>query len=120
MQIEIGRLTIRPVHIILGAVALSALLVLVLLLVMLPSNSADTESTEQVDEEVFGWATADRLVAPEDFSQLEFEWVPYRGRRTTWTEEQVFEYWNDPDTVGIEVLGQMLEAEVRTLLEEAR
>jgi hypothetical protein len=117
MQIELGPLTIRPIHVILGALALSLIAVIIVLAVMLPGRNADTGSMEPVEEAEHPWATADRLVVPEDFSRLEFEWVPYRGRRSVWTPEQVGEYWYDPNEIGLEILGERLEAEIRSLLE---
>lgn len=118
MQFELGPLTIRPLHIVLAALGISLLLVLVIIAMNPRAESTDTLDVP-LGAELHPWATADRLVVPEDFSLLELQWVPYRGRRSEWTPEQVAEYWNDPRQIGLEVLERRLEAEIRSLLEDA-
>lgn len=118
MRLRIGRFEITPIHVVIATLAVSLLAVALILAVMLPGRSADTlDEPPPPDRE--GWATVDRIVLPDDFADAgELEWTPYRPRRETWTEEQLDEYWLDPEAIGLDVLDRRVEEQIRGLFEE--
>ena len=118
MRLRIGPLEITPIRVVIATIAISLLAVLIIVAVMLPGRSADTlDEPPPPDRE--GWATIDRLVLPDDFADAgELEWTPYRPRRQTWTDEQLDEYWLDPEAIGLDVLDRRVEEQMRSLFEE--
>ncbi len=118
MRLRIGRFEITPIHVVVATIAISLLAVVVILAVMLPGRTADTlDEPPPPDRE--GWATIDRLVLPDDFADAgELEWTPYRPRREAWTDEQLDEYWLDPEAIGLDVLDRRVEEQMRRLFEE--
>ena len=97
---------------------LSVLVLVAVVAVMLPRESADTVDEPPVPLR-YEWATADRLVLPDDYGEpVAPEWVAYRPRRESWTDEQIAEYWLDPHEIGLEVLDARVEEHVRMLLRE--
>lgn len=118
MRLSLGRFEIELTHVLLAVGALSVLAVAIVLAVMLPGRSADTQKVEPPPLR-YEWVTADRLVLPDDFSGSdELSWVPYRPRRERWTQEQINEYWLDPTDIGLDVLDAKVEKHVQSLLEE--
>lgn len=117
MRLRIGRLEITPVHILIATGGLSLLAVLVIVAVMLPGRTTDT--LEEPAPVRFEWATVDRLVLPDDFSGVdELEPVYRRPRREAWTAEQLDEFWLEPEAIGLDVLDETVEREMRLLFEE--
>ena len=118
MRLRIGPIEITPIHVVAATLAISLLAVLIVVAVMLPGRSADTLD-EPPPPEAEGWATFDRLVLPDDFADAgELEWTPYRPRREAWTDEQLDEYWLDPEAIGLDVLDRRVEEQMRRLFEE--
>ena len=118
MRVNVGPFELGPLH--LASIAVVLVLVSVLLGVLVNSarQPADTQS-EAPPPLRYEWATADRLVLPEDFAGSdELEWVPRRPRREVWTDDQIADYWLDPDEIGREVLDDQVEEHIRALLQE--
>ena len=119
MRVRLGSLELGPREVALAAGAV-LLLVLAGLLIAVISRpeSADTED-ERPAASGYEWANGDRLVLPDDYgAPAELDWLPYRPRREAWTDDQVAQYWLDPQAIGLEVLDERVEEHVRRLLEE--
>jgi hypothetical protein len=120
MRLRIGSFELTPIHVVVATGAISLVAVLVVVAVMLPRRSADTVE-ETPPPARYEWATVERLVLPDDFAVVErFERVPYRPRRERWTDRQLDEYWLDPQEIGLEVLDERVEEQMRRLFEEVR
>jgi hypothetical protein len=120
MRVRLGEriIDVELVHVVGLAVLLSLIAVIVVLAVMSPRRSADTV-TETPPPAGYEWVTAERLVVPRDFAQPdELDWVPYRPRREAWTDEQIAEYWLDPEAIGLDVLDEEVEEHIRSLFRE--
>ena len=116
MRVDLGPIHLTTTH--LAAAAVVAVTSLVMIAVLLRSDSVDGDGSEPY-EPGFDWAKPERLVLPdtaEQFRALRF--VPYRPRREIWTAGDIAEYWLDPRTIGLEVLDTRVEEHIRRLLEE--
>jgi len=117
MRLSLGRFEFSGLHVALATLALALVGVLIAVAVIVPGEPADTVvvGPPTLRSE---WVTADRLVLPDDFaSGGELEWVPHRPRREVWTDEQIGEYWLDPSEIGLDVLDEQVENEIRDLLQ---
>jgi len=118
MRLSLGRFELSGLHVVLATAALSLVGVLIAVAVIVPRGTADTVAVDPPPLRS-EWVTADRLVLPEDYaSGGELEWVPHRPRREVWTDEQIAEYWLDPSEIGLDVLDEQVENEMRDLLRE--
>lgn len=107
---------LRPGHLA-GIAFILAVAIVVVVAVMSRAGSADTEG-RAAPVTAPAWATADRLVLPDQFDSVgELRFVPYRARRETWNDEEIAEYWLDPKDIGLEVLDARVEEYIRHLLD---
>jgi len=98
-----------------------AVVLAVLLLVSLRSGQeqADNDGEASSRPGQYGWITADSLVFPNELrSGTDPSWVPSRPAREAWSNEDVEEYWYDPQTIGIEVLSEKVERQISEMLED--
>ncbi|MFP4114212.1 MAG: hypothetical protein ACOC2Y_08170 [Spirochaetota bacterium] len=118
MRLRLGSYEVEPLHLVGAVVVLSLIAVVIVVAVMSPRRSADTQD-ETPPPMRSEWVTVDRLVIPRDFARAdELDWVPYRPRREVWTDEQIAEYWLDPREIGLDVLDAEVEEHIRELLRE--
>ncbi len=69
-----------------------------------------------VDTTAPEWASPDRLVLPDHGEPDGIPFVPFRPRRERWTEQEIAEYWFDPQEIGVDVLDERVERSIRELL----
>ncbi len=117
MKLHLGAHEITPLSVVAATLVVSAIAVLVVVAVMLPSGNADT-----IDSGVRGvpdWVTPERLIVPDEGAELrQLQWVPHRPRREIWSDDDAAEYWLDPAQIGLDVLEEQVEAYIRRLFEE--
>ncbi|MFP4376660.1 MAG: hypothetical protein ACLFP4_06410 [Spirochaetales bacterium] len=106
-------------HLLFGSLGLAVLILTVMIAVLLSRQPAEDMSEGGARTIRYEWITPDRLVAPDDYADTpQLDWVPYRPRKERWTSDDVDEHWYDPTEIGIEVLKERIEADVRSILEE--
>lgn len=100
-----------------AGVATLLLLALISAAVLSRPRSSDNQG-ESVRAPGPEWANADRLVVPDYGETGVPPFVPFRPRRETWSEQEIGEYWLDPQEIGLEVLDERVESYIRELLRE--
>jgi hypothetical protein len=118
MRLRLGEHGIPVVRLVPVVARLALIGVLIALALGRPDASADTLDAA-LPPLAYEWVTVDLLVLPDDYASAgEFEWVPHRPRRDGWTDDQIAEYWLDPAAIGLDVLNDRVENEMRNLLME--
>lgn len=117
MRFSFHKLKQKRVAVLVAVIATLVVVVLVSVAVMSGPRPTDNEE-RPVRSPAPEWANADRLVLPDHGEPEGIPFVPFRPRRERWSEQEIAEYWLDPQEIGVDVLDQRVENYVRELLRE--
>ena len=118
MRVKVGDREV-DVLVVIGACMALVVVVLLLLIVLLPRRNADpVETMGQSIGDLYDWVAPDLLYVPDELSSgMEPSWSSYRERREVWSADEVAEHWIDPLEIGVDLLEETVDEEIRKLLE---
>ncbi|MFO7730801.1 MAG: hypothetical protein R6V86_08555 [Spirochaetia bacterium] len=84
-----------------------------------PSTTDSSAGADLLGESLSNESALQKLRVPQEYSQLyQQNWQPYRERHSTWSEEQVEAFWQDPQELIQEVLQKESDREIEEFFKE--
>ena len=84
-----------------------------------PTTTDSSAGADLFGESLSNESALQKIRIPEEYSQLyPQDWHPYRERHSSWSEEQVEAFWQDPQELIQEVLQKESDREIEEFFKE--